>query len=145
MLQLIEHLWEPEDSVRHLVRALAVGGRILIETPNTDGWDRRFFTSGTWGGYYAPRHLNLYNFKRLAMLLRRAGLTVVSQHSLPAPLIWCYSLQGAVQEHVGWKSPLRALFGVSNLPLIAAFAALDVGVIALGGVTSNQQAIAKKL
>ncbi|MGO7895839.1 class I SAM-dependent methyltransferase, partial [Rhizobium leguminosarum] len=43
MLQLIEHLWEPEESLRRLVRALANDGRLLIETHNTDGWDRRLF------------------------------------------------------------------------------------------------------
>nr|WP_064249245.1 class I SAM-dependent methyltransferase [Rhizobium leguminosarum]OAP90990.1 methyltransferase [Rhizobium leguminosarum] len=144
MLQLIEHLWEPEQSLRRLVCALAKHGRLLIETPNTDGWDRRLFAGGAWGGYYFPRHLNLYNFERLAGLLRRAGLDVESQRNLPAPLIWVYSLQGAVQANFGWKSFLTKLFGVKNLPLVAAFAFLDSAAIVMGFTTSNQQAISKK-
>lgn len=144
MLQLIEHLWEPEESLRRLVRGLAKDGRILIETPNTDGWDRRLFADGAWGGYYFPRHLNLYNFERLAELLRRVGLAVESQRNLPAPLIWVYSLQGVVQASFGWKSFLTTLFGVKNLPLVAAFALLDSAAIAMGFMTSNQQTISKK-
>ncbi|OWV92194.1 methyltransferase [Rhizobium sp. R635] len=144
MLQLIEHLWEPEESLRRLVRALAKDGRLLIETPNTDGWDRRLFAGGAWGGYYFPRHLNLYNFERLADLLRRVGLSVESQRNLPAPLIWIYSLQGVVQASFGWKSFLTRLFGVKNLPLIAAFAFLDSACITMGFTTSNQQTISKK-
>jgi SAM-dependent methyltransferase len=144
MLQLVEHLWQPEDSVRRLAGALAVDGRLLIETPNTDGWDRRFFTSGAWGGYYFPRHLNLYNFERLAALLHRVGLAVESQRNLPAPLIWSYSLQGVVQQRFGWKSRLSELFGVRNMPLLAAFAMLEMALAAIGVTTSNQQTIARK-
>ena len=62
------------------------------------GLYRRFFASGAWEGYYFPRHLNLYNFGRLAALLNRVGLAVESRRNLPAPLIWSYSLQGAVQQ-----------------------------------------------
>ncbi|MDV4178810.1 class I SAM-dependent methyltransferase [Rhizobium brockwellii] len=145
MLQLIEHLWEPEESLRRLVRALANDGRLLIETPNTDGWDRRLFAGGAWGGYYFPRHLNLYSFERLAELLHRVGLAVESQRNLPAPLIWIYSLQGAVQARFGWKSSLTKIFGVKNIPLIAAFAFLDIAAIAMRFKTSNQQAISRKV
>ncbi|MBX5157044.1 MULTISPECIES: class I SAM-dependent methyltransferase [unclassified Rhizobium] len=144
MLQLIEHLWEPEESLRRLVLALAKDGRLLIETPNTDGWDRQLFAGCAWGGYYFPRHLNLYNFERLAELLRRVGLAVESQRNLPAPLIWIYSLQGAVQARFGWKSTLTKIFGVKNIPLIAAFAFLDIAAIAMRFTTSNQQAISRK-
>ncbi|WP_245441135.1 bifunctional 2-polyprenyl-6-hydroxyphenol methylase/3-demethylubiquinol 3-O-methyltransferase UbiG [Neorhizobium sp. T7_12] len=144
MLQLIEHLWEPEESTRRLVSALAPNGCMLIETPNTDGWDRRLFARGTWGGYYFPRHLNLYNFERLSGLLQRAGLSVTSQRHLPAPLIWSYSLQGLTQEWFGWKTGIASVFGVKNLPLIAAFTILDVIMSAIGVTTSNQQAVAHK-
>jgi len=144
MLQLVEHLWEPEQGLRRLADALAPDGRLLIETPNTDGWDRRFFKRGTWGGYYFPRHLSLYNFERLAGLLRRVGLSVESQRCLPAPLIWAYSLQGEAQERFGWKTPLTALFGVKNLPLLVAVTTLDIALAAIGVTTSNQQAIARK-
>jgi SAM-dependent methyltransferase len=144
MLQLIEHLWEPEESLQRLAGALAKNGRLLIETPNTDGWDRRFFNTEAWGGYYFPRHLNLYNFERLADLLRRVGLVVESQRSLSAPLIWVYSIQAAIQSHFGWKSSLTRLVGVKNLPLIAGFALLDSLAMAIGSTTSNQQMVSRK-
>ncbi|TAK98058.1 MAG: class I SAM-dependent methyltransferase [Rhodospirillaceae bacterium] len=144
MLQIIEHLWQPESGVQRIAGALAQGGRLLIETPNTDGWDRRFFADGTWGGYYFPRHLNLYNFERIARLLAHAGLAIERQRNLPAPVIWCYSLQGIVQERLGWKGRLAKLFDVRNLPLLAAFAALDIVASLIGASTSNQQTVAMK-
>lgn len=144
MLQLIEHLWQPEEGVRRLAAALSDGGRLLIETPNTDGWDRRIFADGLWGGYYFPRHLNLYNHKRLADLIGRAGLEVETDRNLPAPLIWIYSLQAAIQQRFGWKSRLGILVSVKNIPLIAIFALIDILAIALGVQTSNQQSVARR-
>ncbi len=144
LLQLIEHLWEPEKSLRQLIAALSDGGRLLIETPNTDGWDRKLFSEGAWGGYYFPRHLNLYNFERLGSLLRKAGMVVETQRSLPAPLIWVYSFQAAIQARFGWKSTVTKLVGVKNLPLVALFAFIDSVSIAIGFTTSNQQTVAKK-
>jgi 2-polyprenyl-3-methyl-5-hydroxy-6-metoxy-1,4-benzoquinol methylase len=144
LLQLVEHLWEPEESLRLLVGSLASGGRLLIETPNTDGWDRRFFSRGAWGGYYFPRHLNLYNYDRLAEMLQRIGLVVESQRSLTAPLIWAYSCQAEIQSRLGWKSRVTAIAGVRNLPLIAAFTLLDSLAMLTGARTSNQQAVSRK-
>lgn len=144
LLQLIEHLWEPEKSLSQLIAALSDGGRLLIETPNTDGWDRKLFSEGAWGGYYFPRHLNLYNFERLGSLLRKAGMVVETQRSLPAPLIWVYSFQAAIQARFGWKSTVTKLVGVKNLPLVALFAFIDSVSIAIGFTTSNQQTVAKK-
>ena len=93
-----------------LATTLKPGGIIAIETPDTDGYDRYFFSRGTWGGYYVPRHLNLYNFERLARLLTRSGLEIVRQKSLPAPIIWCYSLQAVLQEQFGSKTGIARLF-----------------------------------
>jgi hypothetical protein len=117
---------------------------LLIETPNTDGYDRALFTAGTWGGYYVPRHLNLYNFKRLRHLIEGTGLSVVRQRSLPAPVVWCYSFKAVVAERLGGPKFAAAFFDLRNLPLLAAFAALDALAAKLGLTTSNQQIVALK-
>ncbi|MFH1344272.1 MAG: class I SAM-dependent methyltransferase [Pseudomonadota bacterium] len=144
MYQLVEHLWEPRASLSKLVTTLKPGGIIAIETPDTDGYDRRLFSAGTWGGYYVPRHLNLYNFNRLARLLSDTGLEIVQQKSLPAPVIWCYSLQAALQERFGPKTWIARLFDLRNIAALAGFAALDVAAIAIGLKSSNQQTVARK-
>jgi SAM-dependent methyltransferase len=144
VLQLVEHLWEPQRSIQRLAATLVPGGNMIIETPNTDGYDRAFFKSGTWGGYYVPRHLNLYNFARLAKLVERAGLTVAAQRNLPAPVIWCYSFQGASNECFGRETWATKFFDPKNLPVLAAFALLDWIAVLLGRTTSNQQTIARR-
>jgi ubiquinone/menaquinone biosynthesis C-methylase UbiE len=144
MYQLIEHLWEPQECLNKVANSLCAGGIIAIETPDTDGYDRALFSSGTWGGYYIPRHLNLYNFERLAEMLRRAGLQVMTQKSLPAPVIWCYSLQASLQERFGAGTTIAALFNLKNIAALAGFTLLDLLAIAAGFKSSNQQAVARK-
>ena len=144
MYQLVEHLWEPDAGLKKLAGSLRPGGIIAVETPDTDGYDRRFFSRGTWGGYYVPRHLNLYNFKSLARLLENSGFEIVQQKSLPAPIIWCYSLQASLQESFGAKTKIARLFDLRNLAALAGFAALDMVAIAAGFRSSNQQAVARK-
>lgn len=144
MYQLIEHLWEPGEGLRKLVASLRPGGIIAVETPDTDGYDRAWFSRGTWGGYYIPRHLNLYNFERLAALLQRNGLAVVSQKSLPAPAVWCFSLQAALQERFGAKTGLAKLFDLRNIAALGAFTLLDLTAIVFGFKSSNQQAVGRK-
>jgi SAM-dependent methyltransferase len=142
LLQLIEHLWEPQRGLDKLAAALVPGGRLLIETPNPDGYDRGLFRSGSWGGYYFPRHLNVFSPDELALVLRRAGLVVERSRSLVAPVVWCYSLQAACQRRFGPRSRLARLFDIRNLPVLAAFAALDKVAAACGLRTSNQQVVA---
>jgi 2-polyprenyl-3-methyl-5-hydroxy-6-metoxy-1,4-benzoquinol methylase len=144
MYQLVEHLWEPRAGLTKLATTLKPGGIIAIETPDTDGYDRYFFSAGTWGGYYVPRHLNLYNFSRLARLLSETGLEIVQQRSLPAPVIWCYSLQAVVQERFGPKTRIARLFDLRNIAALAGFAVLDMAAIAIGLKSSNQQTVARK-
>lgn len=144
MYQLVEHLWEPRDCVERIGRSLKVGGRLAIETPNTDGYDRSLFPRSYWGGYYAPRHLNLYNFDRLKILATQSGLEPVSQRNLPAPIIWCYSLQAGLQELLGLRNPLERFFSPANIVALAVFAALDTAAAAFGWHTSNQQMVARR-
>lgn len=144
MYQLIEHLWEPRAGLSKLASTLKPGGILAIETPDTDGYDRYFFSAGTWGGYYVPRHLNLYNFQRLARLLNETNLEIVQQKSLPAPVIWCYSLQASLQERFGAKTWTARLFDLRNIAALAGFALLDMAAIAVGLKSSNQQTVARK-
>ena len=144
MYQLVEHLWEPRIGLAKLSATLKPGGIIAIETPDTDGYDRRFFLKGAWGGYYVPRHLNLYNFERLARLLEETGFEVVHQKSLPAPVIWCYSLQAALQERFGPGTWTARLFDLQNIAALAGFTLLDMAAIGFGLKSSNQQTVARK-
>ena len=141
MNQLVEHLWDVKGCLAKLNLALANRGRLSIATPNLDGWDYRFFREGSWGGYYFPRHLNLFSGSALKHVLGDCGFGVVAHQPLVAPLVWIGTLR-AVWKRRGWKG--ASFLKDSNLPLLAAFALLDRVMIALGFWTSNQQVVAEK-
>lgn len=144
MNQLIEHLWEPEPAMRKLLYALRPGGRISIETPNTDGWDRRWFLDGFWGGYYFPRHLNLFSGAGLSRLVERVGFQAVSRRDLVAPMIWCYSLRAWAQTRQPDRPWLDRMFSPENPAALAVFTALDLVAVRLGRTTSNQKLNARR-
>jgi len=80
------YLWERGEK-----KALVPGGYLSIETINIDGYDRRFFKDGCWGGYFFPRHMNLFNFTSLKRLMKNHELIVEKQFSLLAPINWVFS------------------------------------------------------
>lgn len=141
--QIIEHLWEPRACLATLHRALAPEGRLAIATPNVDGYDRHLFRDGTWGGYYFPRHLNVFSEHSIRRLLEDCGFVVEQARSLVAPVVWCYSLKAATQLRFPAAAWLQRLCDVGNVPLLALFAGIDLIAMSFGAKTSNQSVVAR--
>lgn len=139
MNQLIEHLWALDGGLRKLSDAVRAGGRVSIATPNLNGYDRRWFSRAAWGGYHFPRHLNLFTPESLERLLAEYAFRVVARTNLAAPLIWLATLQ-----NIAGSCGIRARWFLteSNLPLLAAFTALDLLMSGIGRSTSNLQVVA---
>jgi 2-polyprenyl-3-methyl-5-hydroxy-6-metoxy-1,4-benzoquinol methylase len=144
MNQLIEHTWDVRLVVERCRRALKVGGLLAIETPNPDGWDRRLFKTGAWGGYYWPRHLNLFTRDHLARIMTESGMEIVLSQSLLAPPCWIYSCQFSAQR-AGLDDWFSKVFQDTSLPLLATFAVVDWLALLFGAETSNQKMIAKRV
>jgi 2-polyprenyl-3-methyl-5-hydroxy-6-metoxy-1,4-benzoquinol methylase len=144
MNQLIEHVWDVDRVLERCWRALKPGGLLAVETPNPDGWDRRFFRSGAWGGYYWPRHLNLFSMRNLRRVVERAGFRMVSWQRLLAPPCWICSCQ-FTGKRLGAGPWIDRVFADNNVALLAGFAAVDLLVKALGATTSNQKLVAEKI
>jgi 2-polyprenyl-3-methyl-5-hydroxy-6-metoxy-1,4-benzoquinol methylase len=141
MNQMIEHLWDARGALASLHAALRPGGVLSISTPNLDGWDRRLFADGTWGGYHFPRHLNLFTAASLARLLADCGFETVTTRNLAAPLVWVASLHNALAAR---GHGAARWFRDSNLAVLAAATALDLTLARCGLATSNQQAVARR-
>ena len=141
MNQLIEHLWDVRRCLAKVQSCLAPGGTLSVSTPNLNGWDRRFFTKGTWGGYYFPRHLNLFTPESLTALLSEYELEQPETRSLVAPLIWIASLHNALKKK---GSRLQRFFFDSNLAALSVLTAIDIVVRLFGASTSNMQIIVKQ-
>ncbi|MCD4779944.1 MAG: class I SAM-dependent methyltransferase [Candidatus Omnitrophica bacterium] len=145
MNQLIEHLWNPQKALTNIFQAMKKDGLISIETVNMDGYDRKIVTDGKWGGYYIPRHLNLFTFKSLRRLLEECGYTVQHQYSLLAPIIWTFSLHAVLCPTFREKKSLADKFFSDRNPVcLALFTLVDILASLCGQTTSNQKIIAKK-
>jgi len=144
MNQIIEHTWDVRLVIERCKRALAVGGLLAIETPNPDGWDRRFFKAGAWGGYYWPRHLNLFTRAHLTRLVTESDMEVVHTKSLLSPPCWIYSCKFTVQR-AGLGEWLNKFFSDTSVPLLTAFTVVDWIALLLGAETSNQKLVAKRV
>ncbi len=139
MNQVIEHLWDVDACMEKVRSCLRPGGMFSICTPNTDGYDRPWFHDGAWGGYYFPRHLNLFSREGLSRYIERFGLRVTERNSLLAPLIWM-STARALQARRGWPRWTRLRDG--NVIFLILFSLFDMLALFLGKVTSNQQVVA---
>ena len=141
LAQVIEHFADPDRVLAVLSSSLAPGGRILLETPDTDGLDARLFSRRHWGGYHFPRHLVLFNRRTLAALVERAGLIVERVESLPSPAFWVQSAHHALAARGAAR--LSSLFTLSNPLLVAAATAFDLAQRRLGP-TTNLRLVARK-
>lgn len=138
MHQLIEHLWEPRYCLKMVHHILSPQGRLILTTPDIDGYDRHLFMSGLWGGYYFPRHLNLFSRVLLERLLIDCGLAVEESRSLVAPIIWCYSFKAWLKVKFPKFNRLHNICDVHNIPLMIIFSVIDIMAMYTGMRTSNQ-------
>src|ERR1700731_903077 len=137
MNQLIEHVWDVRLVLDRCRGGLKPGGILAIETPNPDGWDRRFFRRGSWGGYYWPRHLNLFSRQHLSRLVAECGMEVELCQSLLAPPCWIYSCQFSMQRAGVRGKLVKSILPDTSTLLLGAFAVLDRLALFFGAETSN--------
>lgn len=140
MNQLIEHLWSPADILNKLYNCLTPKGIISVETINTSGYDRKLFRRGLWGGYYFPRHFNLFDFKSIRQLFKNNGFKIIKQYSLLAPVVWTFSFHAWLH-----KNKLANKFFTDKNPFcLVIFTLIDTVAYLANFTTSNQKIIAYK-
>ena len=94
-LDVIEHVPEPDDTVRTLARHMRPGAALVMTTGDWDSWLARA-TGARWRLMTPPQHLSFFTPAAMRTMLQRAGLEVVSLthpwKRVPASLI-AYQLQ----------------------------------------------------
>lgn len=75
MLDVIEHVQDPEIEIRKAASLLKVGGVLIINTPDTGSFIARIL--GTkWHQYIPPEHIAMFNSKNLCEIISRNGFIV---------------------------------------------------------------------
>lgn len=85
MSEIIEHLFQPEESLKKIAKFLKIGGKLLITTPNILYWGNRFqFLTGkfeyTDQGHFDKSHIHFFSYKTLINLIKQIGLTVIAEN-----------------------------------------------------------------
>ena len=72
MGHVIEHLYDPRSLLIECHRILKAGGRLVMVTPNSQGWGHKHYRKD-WRGLEAPRHLQLFSPQSLRRLAEESG------------------------------------------------------------------------
>lgn len=72
---VIEHLADPEKTLRECLHLLKPGGKLIVVTPNAECEGAELF-GPHWRGWEPPRHLHLFSTMTLTGLLGKAGFNL---------------------------------------------------------------------
>jgi hypothetical protein len=146
MSQILEHLWQPAESLAVIKKHMNVKAKILIETPSPSGLDFIIFHKRFWGGYHIPRHFYIFSQPSLVNFLERLGFRTVKRGFMPSPGFWIISLRNAL----GLNSIKRSaspweFISFHNLFVVSVFTFIDFVAKFLFLGTSNQFVVAESV
>jgi SAM-dependent methyltransferase len=75
MFHYLEHVSPASESLDAVRRLLAPGGRLVVQVPNVECWQRSILRA-RWAGYDPPRHLVHYGTRTLRRTLESCGFDV---------------------------------------------------------------------
>lgn len=81
MWDVLEHLPSPCSALQKIHRMLSCDGRVIFCIPNMKSFDARLFGQW-WTGWDAPRHLYMFPWQVLDVLLARADFEVEARHCI---------------------------------------------------------------
>jgi 2-polyprenyl-3-methyl-5-hydroxy-6-metoxy-1,4-benzoquinol methylase len=76
MLDVLEHLPDPEKSLRIVNKLLKTDGLVIINTPNSGSFFARL-TRKNWHLLVPPEHIHLFNKVGVMELLKRSGFKII--------------------------------------------------------------------
>lgn len=144
MSQILEHLYQPAESLSVIKKHMNVKAKILIETPSPSGLDFIFFRRRFWGGYHIPRHFYIFSQSSLVSLLEKLGFRAVKKGFMSSPGFWIISLRNALGlNSIKRSTSLWEFISFHSMFAVSAFTFLDFLLKLFFLPTSNQFIIAE--
>jgi len=73
--QVMEHVADPVDTLRAIAQILKPGGKVIVSTPNANGWGAKAFGK-RWLHWHVPYHLHFFSVQSMRMAAEQAGLVL---------------------------------------------------------------------
>lgn len=84
---VLEHLTDPQDSLKHLETKLSPGGCFAIALPNFRSWDANHY-GASWAAWDVPRHLWHFSPKGIAALMEAMGFEMIHHRGMPLDALY---------------------------------------------------------
>lgn len=143
LLQVLEHLEDPDQLIAKLSNLLAPGGVLIIETPCPNGPDTSMFGLSLWGGLHAPRHYFIASHIGLADYLEKFNLENLEHFYIPSPYTWAETLRARFSSGRAARVTNR-LFAIDNPIFLTMISLFEYTRLFFGGETSNQRVVLRK-
>lgn len=110
---VLEHSLDPQIMINHVNRILKPGGQVWISCPNSESWQRVFF-SKYWINWHVPFHIPHFSMTTLTNMLRVAGFEIQEEKQASPALWFAHSIIARL-----FSKPGRATRELRNPVLIA--------------------------
>lgn len=146
MFHVIEHLADPRRAVARIRSWLSPDGLMLIETPNRDALDARWFEASYWGGYHFPRHWHFFTEQSMRKMLGDERFKVIDISYQTGHSFWLYSIHHLLKYNATAPMPwlARRFDPLSAKVSLAAATAWDLLRSAAGFRTSSMLIVARR-
>lgn len=142
---VLEHLPNPVDDLRHISQMLKVGGLLVISIPNLGSPGAGFFKT-RWLGWDLPRHLYFFQRDLLVDVLDTLGLRVISVKCIAGShAAFNHTLDFWTQDWEGARLQLRrVMLDIYNSFPLKVFMAMPYWLLAQLRLSPNITLFAQK-
>ncbi|WP_330202760.1 class I SAM-dependent methyltransferase [Cyanobacterium sp. Dongsha4] len=92
--QVLEHLYQPIETLEEIKRVLKPQGIFAFSVPNSDCWQFHLFKN-KWAGLQVPTHVSHFSEKSIRQVVEKSGLNIVEIYGqntigclFPSILLW---------------------------------------------------------
>lgn len=111
---LLEHLENPELTIKKCYLMLREGGLFIFRVPNTDSYGLRWL-EGKWHGHRDPTHVSLLSNEEWSQLLGKNGFRIMDRFY---DGLWDSPYFGVIPafiQHIFFKFPFTVLFPLLSI------------------------------